>query len=115
MKYHKIRNVPLDICTGEAKIAYNLAFAYATDYRSEYKKNAANVSKIAVSELVSEAVDWCMKMWKSGNTYQTTPNKFNIDLIFCCLNAGMENYFKGDYAILSSYEEIGKTFPSLYL
>lgn len=114
MKYHKIRNIPLDVCTCEAKIAYNLAFLYATEYRNAYKKNATNISKIAVSELVSEAVNWCIKMWKNGEPYQTTPDKYNIDLIFCCLNAGMENYFKSDYAILSTYEEVGKTFPSLY-
>lgn len=115
MKYHKIRNVSLEVCTAEAKIAYNLAFLCATDYRDAYKKNASNVSRIAVSDLASEAVNWCMRMWKDGNTYQTTPDKYDIDSIFCCLNAGMEKYFKGDYAILSSYEEIGKTFPSLYL
>lgn len=86
-----------------------------TEYRDAYKKNASNISGINVSDLVSEAVDWCMKMWKNGEPHQTTPNKYDIDAIFCCLNAGMENYFKGDYAILSSYEEIGKTFPSLYL
>lgn len=114
MKYHKIRKIPLDVCTCEAKIAYNLAFLYATEYRDAYKKNAANISKIAVSELVSEAVNWCIKMWKDGNTYQSTPDKYDIDTIFCCLNAGMENYFKSDYAILSTYEEVGKIFPSLY-
>lgn len=115
MKYHKIRNIPLNVCTAEAKIAYNLAFAYATEYRNTYKKCAASVSGIAISDFIHEAVNWCMKMWKDGNPYQTTPNKYDIDLIFCCLNAGMENYFKGDYAILSSYEEIGRTFPSRYL
>ena len=115
MKYHKIRNIPLKVCTAEAKIAYNLANTYATEYRNEYKKNVLNVSRIAISDFVSEAVNWCIKMWKDGEPYQTTPNKYDIDAIFCCLNAGMENYFKGDYAILSTYEEIGKTFPSLYL
>lgn len=115
MKYHKIRNIPLEVCTAEAKIAYNLAFLYATEYRNAYKKNASNALKIVVSDLVSKAVNWCMRMWKDGNTYRTTPDKYDIDSIFCCLNAGMGNYFKSDYAILSSYEEIGKTFPSLYL
>lgn len=115
MKYHKIRNVPLKVCTAEAKIAYNLASTYATDYRNTYKKNASHVSEIAISDFIYEAVKWCMKMWKSGNTYQTSSNKYDIDVIFCCLNAGIENYFKGDYAILSSYEEIGRIFPSRYL
>ena len=52
------------------------------------RKNATNISKITVSELVSEAVNWCMKMWKNGEPYQTTPDKYSIDLIFGCLNAG---------------------------
>ena len=115
MKYHKIRNVPLNVCTAEAKIAYNLASTYTIEYRNAYKKNVSRVSGIAVSDFIHEAVNWCMKMWKDGEPYQTTPNKYDINAIFCCLNAGMEKYFKGDYAILSSYEEIGKTFPSLYL
>lgn len=115
MKYHKIRNVPLNVCTAEAKIAYNLASTYATEYRNVYREHASEVSRIAISDFVSEAVNWCVKMWKDGNTYQSTPDKYDIDTIFCCLNAGMENYFKSDYAILSSYEEIGKIFPSLYL
>ena len=115
MKYHKIRNVPLEVCTAEAKIAYNLASTYATEYRNAYKKNTSNISRIAVSDLVSETVNWCIKMWKDGEPHQTTPDKYDIDAIFCCLNAGMENYFKSDYTILSDYKEIGKIFPSLYL
>ena len=27
MTYHKIRNVPLEVCTAEQMVAYNIAFA----------------------------------------------------------------------------------------
>ena len=46
--------------------------------------------------------------------YRETWKKYDIDAIQAALNAGMENYFNG-CSILSSYEEIGKTFPALYL
>lgn len=115
MKYHKIRNVPLEVCTAEAKIAYNLAFANTWDYREEYKKNANSCSRTEVSKFVTEAIAWCMKMLECSWDYQKILNKYDIDAIFCCLNAGMENYLKSKCDVLSSYAEIGKTFPSLYL
>lgn len=32
VKYHKIRNVPLEVCSAEQKIAYNLAFNIHINY-----------------------------------------------------------------------------------
>lgn len=51
MKYHKIRNVSLNVCTAEAKIAYNIAFAYTWDYRDEYKKMLITVQGLKFQSL----------------------------------------------------------------
>ena len=111
MIYHKIRGIDKTVCTAEAKIAYNLAFSYADKYRREYRANAEKYSRIAVTEFISEAIAECIRLWKSSRN----ADKYDIDAIHACLNAGMENYFNEPYGILTSYEAIGKVFPSLYL
>lgn len=111
MKYHKIRNVDKSVCTAEQKIAYNAAFYHTFNYRETWKKTKDNYSRIAQKDFIWEAVHWCMKMIMND---AEICKKYDIDAIQAALNAGMENYFNG-CSILSSYEEIGKTFPALYL
>lgn len=108
MKYHKIKNVPLNVCTCEQKIAYNLAFSHAHIFKKAYNLSPMQFKK---SEIVHEAVNFCMKMWN----YNDKANKYNADAIFCALNAGLENYIKNNCPILSSYDEIGKAFQALYI
>lgn len=110
MKYKKIRGIDKSVCTAEQKIAYNLASYHAYDYRKAWKKSAEKYSRIAQTEFIHEAVQWCMKFIDDEITAH-----HDVDAIQSCLNAGMENYFNGKYRILSSYEEIGKTFPAYYL
>ena len=110
MQYHKIRGVEKSVCTAEQKIAYNLAHAYAYEYRQTWKKDKDKYMRFQQSEFIYEAVCWCYKMWKTCRGY----DKYNADAIESALRAGMENYFNGN-AILCSYEEIGRTFPALYL
>ena len=38
MKYHKIKNIPLEVCTAEQKIAYNLASSYADLFIKQYQE-----------------------------------------------------------------------------
>ena len=111
MTYHKIRGIDKTVCTAEAKIAYNLASTYAYWQRKEYREDADKYSRIAVTEFISEAIAECIRMWKGCRG----AGKYDIDAVNACLNAGMENYFKEPYGILTSYEAIGKVFPSLYL
>lgn len=115
MKYHKIRNVPLEVCTAEAKIAYNLASSLPDNYRYTYRERAHLYSAIAVSEFISEAMNMCLNRWIKSRSYQENPNKYNIDAIQCCLRFGLEEYFKNDSAILWTYKEVGEIFKSLYL
>lgn len=108
MKYHKIRNVPMSICTAEQKIAYNLAFSYGSNFKKEFDRMPMQLQK---SDVVFTAIHFCLKIW--GNNEKA--NKYNIDAIQCALNAGMEDYLKNNCPILASYEEIGKAFPANYL
>lgn len=108
MKYHKIRNISMNICTCEQKIAYNLAFSHAHIFKNEYNRMPMQFQK---SNVIHEAVKFCMKQW----SYNEKTSKYNIDAIFCALNAGLENYFKNNCPILASYEDIGNAFPARYL
>lgn len=112
LKYHKIKNIPLEVCTAEQKIAYNLAFSVSDITKKAYEKCNTGLQK---SEVIAESVDLCMKSWTSAYDYEKRKSRYNIDAIYSALRAGMENYISGMYCILYSYEEIGKTFPALYL
>lgn len=97
MTFHKIRGIEKTICTAEQKIAYNYASAdYDWAMRSDmelwqYLDNVANRIK----------ADEKMK-------------KYDIDAIIHCLRNGFIDFCKSKYHILTSYEEIGNMFPSLY-
>ena len=108
MKYHKICNIPMNICTCEQKIAYNLAFAHAHIFRKAYNLSPMQFQKC---EVIHEAVEFCMKMWG----YNDKAYKYDTDAIFCALNAGIENYIANNCPILASYENIGEMFPAYYL
>ena len=112
MKYHKIKNIPLQVCTAEAKIAYNVALSYASNYRETWIKNKDKYSGWAKSEFIHDVIKYCMHFVLSN---EIICKKYNTDAIQCCLHAGMENYFNHKYRILCTYEDIGDIFKSLYL
>lgn len=112
MKYHKIKNIPLEICTAEAKIAYNVALINIDDIKAVYDKCTCNLQK---ADVIREGVKICMNNLLLSSEYEKINKKYNIDLIQCCLNAGLETYINTKYHILSSYAECGKIFKSLYL
>ena len=109
MKYHKIKNIPLEVCTAEQKIAYNLASSYSDLFVKKYHNMPCQFQK---SELIHNAVCKMLEWYQSSYNFS---NKYNIDAIFSALNAGLENYFNAKHSILSSYVEIGKMFPAHYL
>jgi hypothetical protein len=110
MKYHKIPKVDKTVCTAEQMIAYNYAEAYTSDYRKKWRECKDEYSGIAKSEFIFEARNFCMKMLSDD-----IKRKYDIDAIQSALTAGLKNYFDNPYRILSSYAEIGKIFPALYL
>ena len=109
MKYHKIRNVEMNVCTAEQKIAYNLAFSWRDLVKNVYNANDTAMNKNAC---ITDAVHKMIECYQRGYDYK--PNKYDIDAIFCALIYGLEDYINSDFGILSSYEEIGKAFPANY-
>lgn len=97
MKYHKIRNVPLNVCTAEQKIAYNIAFANYTWIRQT-------------------GVNWRAEIQKICSRYAKDPKfqRYNMDAVQSALYAGFEEYAYYPF-IATDYEKIGKAFPALYL
>ena len=106
MKYHKIRNVPLNVCTAEQKIAYNLACRYYDLVIKEYNRLPMQFQK---AELIHQVIQKIMELYRCNKT------KYDEDAIFSALNAGLENYINLKYHVLMSYKEIGETFPANYL
>lgn len=98
MKYHKIRNIPLDVCTAEQMIAYNIAFANYDWIRTRCFDN------------------WRDEIRTIIRRYKTDPKfkRYDMDLVQSALLAGFEQYARYPF-IASDYERIGKAFPALYL
>ena len=109
MKYHKIRNIPLDVCTAEQKIAYNIAFRAHISFQDKFDE-ARKKSQICVSEIVDKIISAEMKCWKLDHG----KSAYNIDAIFSALRAGLEKYLENPF-IASDYGKIGKAFPAHYL
>lgn len=96
LQYHKIPRVDMDVCTAEQMIAYNIASRYL-DCDRKFAGYA-------------DAAQWMVQQYKREN--ETT--RYNIDAIFCALNAGLESFVKAKYHILTSYKEVGEMFPANY-
>ena len=86
MKLHKIKNVSIDVCAAEQKIAYNIAFSLK-DYGFTVKK--------------------MMEHYRLGYSYK--PNRYNEEAIETALNNGFAKYVEHPF-IASNYEIIGETF-----
>ena len=97
----------MEVCTAEQKIAYNLAFRWADLYQKSYDEATTEILK---SEIIFKTIRFCIDDYRAKND-----SKYNLDAIQCALNAGMKNFFDTKYKILTSYEDIGKTFPAYYL
>ena len=111
MKYHKIRNVNLNVCTCEQKIAYDLAFRAHISFQDKFN-DAIKISNICAFNLVMEIRDFELRNYR--NAYGYNPGKYDEDAIFSALNAGLMNYLKNPF-IAWEYEQIGKAFPANYL
>ena len=111
MKYHKIRNVPMNVCTAEQKIAYNIAWRVYLSFDREYNA-ARNVSRICASEVAMQARDFYFGEWM---TEYAEKSRYNNDAILAALNAGLENYLAAERHVLGSYEEVGSAFPANYI
>lgn len=113
MTYHAIPGIPKSTCTAEQKIAYNIAYNLYGTYSAQYIKRKDNVSGVAKSEFVHQLVHKGLNLYKLSRDYK--PGKYDLDAIFCALNAGLANYFDASVHILTSYNQISDMFPALYL
>lgn len=98
MKFHKIRGVEKKVCTAEQMIAYNYA-------QSDYQWAMCSDMELW------QYLDSVASRIKNNPTMM---GKYDIDAIIHCLRQGFINFCKLKYHILTSYDDIGKMFPSLY-
>lgn len=86
IKPHKIRNVDIEICNAEQKIAYNYLSTY---YNSMSRFNL---------------LDYCQKCLArdAGN------KKYNVDLVYHYILSSYDRFINAKYHILTSYEAIGE-------
>ena len=103
-KVKKIRNVDIDICCAEQKIAYNYAFSYYDIFWKKYQ-NAQNTAH--KEEITQQAVDFVLK---DIECIDKTVSKYNVDVIIIAFRNGFENYCNLKHHILNSYEEVGTLF-----
>ena len=64
---------------------------------------------MAKEESYQQVVDWVIRGVKDNGI----DKKYNIDAIVHCFRNGIKNYLNR-FSIITSYEEIGKTFECLY-
>ena len=111
MKYRKIRNIPLDVCTAEQKIAYKIAFSLHISFQDDFDRVNAVCPGNAQNDcfkLVNEG----LKRYRLGCKYRH--GRYNEDAIQAALNAGLYGYMCKPF-IATSFEQVGKAFPALYL
>lgn len=106
IKYHKIRGIPKEVCTGEQMIAYNIAFRIHISLNG-WDKNAIAIEK---NRVAMQQRDLYIGMFKRD--YPN--NKCDIDGIFSALTSGLVKYLDNP-KIATDYEQVGKMFPALYL
>lgn len=101
----KIKNVNIEDCNGEQKIAYNIAFNmyihYFNDFNLLIKEKKAY---FIITDFLRERIRTELKHFKPKN------KKLDIDLIFHYLNKNIYKYFILKYKILTSYKNIGDIF-----
>lgn len=112
MKYHKIRGVPLNVCTAEQKIAYNIMFA-EKDCVLRRMKTVENPAD--GMQLFRNSIPVLAHKFAADFSRNYPDCRVDIDGVCSALMNGMEKYVLGEKDIAWSYEEIGKMFPALYL
>ena len=109
MKYHKIRNVDINTCTAEQKIAYNMAFSADITFGDKFRKLDTAMAK---DDAVHDIIRHLFRQYHAGYDYKA--GRYNEDAIQAALNAGLGSYLEKPF-IAWDYESIGKAFPANYL
>lgn len=90
----KIRNVNIDVCSVEQKVAYNICSMYADIY--------AKTPRIAW--------DWTL----ITSSIERTAMRCNKDMVQHFIMFNFESYIANGRNILSTYEEVGQMFKNGY-
>ena len=107
MKLHKIRNVNLEECSKEQKIAANLAWC-AHSWYSCYRELTVEFQK---SNAIADIRDDMIKHFKEHYSIKG----LDMDAVFVALNQGLKTYMDRPSAkIYADYAEIGRDFPIPY-
>ena len=102
MKLKKIYGVPLDVCSGEQKIAYNYAWRYRDILRRNYE--TAKSKNDFINKAALAIVDEFIEVYPQS--------KINSEGIRLALIGGLEQFITGGGSgIFTSYEEVGRAFP----
>lgn len=104
MKLHKIKNVDLNSCSKEQKIAANIAW-YAHSWYSDYRLFTTPEGK---TEYINYVIDNMIEHYE--NHYST--KNICMDYVRIALNYGLPAYMEKTSAkIYCSYSDIGADFP----
>lgn len=110
MKLHKIRNVALEECCAEQKIAYNIAFRCYINCEDRYRDVLKNDPEEAAA-LLERAKEIHLSMYDDEVARQPRRStKYDRDAIVACLDAGLKNYIENNF-IATNYKQVGKAFP----
>lgn len=112
MKYHKIRNVPKEVCTCEQKIAYNVAFSQEINFGDDFREKSKTATGIQREEMLQEILRVSIR--EMENSPSKVLEKYDLDAIVSALRAGLLEYLENP-KIYASYADIGKAFPAYYL
>lgn len=106
MTYHKIRNVEKSVCTAEQVIAYKIAFRI-------WINRGGDIAALPTASAQDDAEKRLVKLYISDLIKQGS--RYNLDAVFCALNAGLHDYLFGDHHAMISYYDVGRAFPANYL
>ena len=102
MKLKKIYGVPLDVCSGEQKIASNYAWRYRDILRRNYE--TAKSKSDFIDKWASDIADEFKEDYPES--------KINSEGVRLALIGGLEQFITGGGSgIFTSYEEVGRAFP----
>lgn len=96
MKKYKIRNVDIEVCSAEQKIAYNFLFSWTLN------KHDKDYAYKCVKDSIYEEMEG-----KRVCIHPTNWKKYNIDYILELFYRNYDKYIESGKPIFSNYEDLG--------
>ena len=106
--FHKLSGIPVEVCTAEAKIAYDMAYSYAYSARNMYRQLYSDMTEEEKCIFIQKAINDCMNMW--GVSYYNRNSRYSEKGVRESLEAGIERYFLNPKTKLINLNEIGDMF-----